>query len=155
MFRLDYISCVLTIGAVILLGQKRWQGWLVAGINSIVICDIAIRTSQFGFIPANLFCVALYAYNIVGWRKQIKLHRGFDRLSTSIDPRATHEHIDHRYDSASQAPNEQRVLISRPVAAELRLETPCCERSAPSFLESQSFLDNPAQSPSTHLLHLS
>ena len=72
MFRLDYISCVLTIGAAVLLGQKRWQGWLLAGVNSILICDIAVNTSQLGFIPANVFCIALYAYNIVGWRKQIK-----------------------------------------------------------------------------------
>jgi hypothetical protein len=55
MFRLDYISCVLTISAAILLGQKRWQGWLVAGINSVVVCDIAVNTSQTGFIPANVF----------------------------------------------------------------------------------------------------
>ena len=72
MFRLDYISCVLTIGAAVLLGQKRWQGWLVAVVNSILICDIAVNTSQLGFIPANVFCIAMYAYNIVDWRKQIK-----------------------------------------------------------------------------------
>lgn len=72
MFRLDYISCVLTIGAAVLLGQRRWQGWVVATVNSILICDIAVNTSQLGFIPANVFCIALYAYNIVDWRKQIK-----------------------------------------------------------------------------------
>ncbi len=136
MFRLDYISCVLTISAAILLGQKRWQGWLVAGINSILICDIAVNTSQLGFIPANLFCVALYAYNIMGWRKQIKVRRELDRLSPGIDSRVTPEHVDHQYDSASPLPNKQRVLVPRPDGAQLRSESFCCERSTPSFLDS-------------------
>jgi hypothetical protein len=135
MFRLDYISCVLTISAAILLGQKRWQGWLVAGINSILICDIAVNTSQLGFIPANLFCVALYTYNIVGWRKQIKAHRELDRLSPSTDSRSTPKHVDYQYDSASQPPNRLRVQIPRPDVPEFRLETFCCERSTPSSLD--------------------
>lgn len=69
MFRLDYISCVLTISSTILVGKKRWEGWVIAGINSALICVIAVNTSQLGFIPANLFCLALYAYNIWEWRK--------------------------------------------------------------------------------------
>jgi hypothetical protein len=93
MFRLDYISCVLTISATILLGKKRWQGWLIAGINSVVVCDIALNTSQLGLIPANVFCVALCTYNIVGWRKQIKAHRELDRLSPSIVCPATPAHV--------------------------------------------------------------
>jgi hypothetical protein len=110
MFRLDYISCVSTVSAAILLGQKRWQGWLVAGINSILICDIAVNTSQLGFIPANLFCVALYAYNIFGWRKQIKMRRERGQLSPSIDSGAPPpECISHQYESASQMPNKQRM----------------------------------------------
>jgi hypothetical protein len=31
---------------------------------------IAIRTSQLGFIPANVFCIALYGINLRTWRKQ-------------------------------------------------------------------------------------
>jgi hypothetical protein len=66
--RLDYISCVLTVLSTILIGRKFWQGWMVAGANSLVVCVIASRTAQFGFIPANLFCVALYSYNVWNWR---------------------------------------------------------------------------------------
>lgn len=130
MFRLDYISCVLTISAAILLGRKRWQGWLVAGINSILICDIAVNTSQLGFIPANVFCVALYAYNIVGWRKQIKTHPGPD---THL--RASSEHMDRQSGFASQQAARQTIRVSRPVVEDLRLETFCCERSIPSSLD--------------------
>ena len=67
--RLDYLSCVLTIVSTILVGRRLWEGWLLAGINSVIICVIALRTAQFGFIPANLFCIALCAVNIRSWRK--------------------------------------------------------------------------------------
>lgn len=68
MVRLDYISCVLTVLGAILLGKKLWQGWVICAINSAVVCVIGARTAQFGFIPANLFCIALYTVNLRTWR---------------------------------------------------------------------------------------
>lgn len=68
MFRLDYISCLLTILSTILVGRRMWQGWIIAGANSMIICLIGFRTTQLGFIPANLFCIAIYVHNIVQWR---------------------------------------------------------------------------------------
>ncbi len=70
MFRLDYLSCLLTIASTVLIGRRKWQGWIVAGLNSAVICVIGLRTTQTGFIPANLFCLAIYGYNILQWRSQ-------------------------------------------------------------------------------------
>jgi len=66
--RLDYVSCVLTILGTILLGKKLWQGWVVAAVNSAVVCVIGVRTAQFGFVPANLVCIALYTSNLLHWR---------------------------------------------------------------------------------------
>jgi len=71
-FRLDYISCLLTVVSTILVGRHVWHGWILAGANSAIICVIALRTSQTGFIPANLFCLALYGYNLVKWRADAK-----------------------------------------------------------------------------------
>ena len=68
MLRLDYISCVLTIVSTVLVGKKMWHGWLVAAVNSAIICVIGIRTAQFGFVPANLFCIGLYANYLTRWR---------------------------------------------------------------------------------------
>lgn len=82
MFRLDYISCILTIGSTILVGKKRWEGWIVAGFNSVLICIIAVNTAQLGFIPANLFCLALYTYNISQWRKGISKQTEHDQRNT-------------------------------------------------------------------------
>jgi len=68
MFRLDYVSCLLTIVSTVLVGRRMWQGWIIAGANSLIICFIGMRTAQLGFIPANLFCMAIYIHNIVQWR---------------------------------------------------------------------------------------
>jgi len=66
-FRLDYLSCALTILSTVLVSRKMWMGLIVAGINSGVICLIGLRTSQLGFIPANLFCIAVYVANVRSW----------------------------------------------------------------------------------------
>lgn len=65
---LDYISCLLTVASTILVGRRMWQGWLVAGVNSVIICVIGSRTGQWGLVPANVFCLAIYAYNLRSWR---------------------------------------------------------------------------------------
>lgn len=67
MVHLDYLSCVLTVLSTLLVARKMWMGLVVAGINSILICLIGLKTSQFGLIPANLFCIAVYAVNFRSW----------------------------------------------------------------------------------------
>jgi hypothetical protein len=75
MFRLDYLSCFLTILATVLVGRKSWTGLLISIVNSLIVCVIGFRTSQFGFIPANLICVCVYAFNIRSWFKKTHTHR--------------------------------------------------------------------------------
>ena len=70
MLRLDYLSCLLTVLSTILVGRKVWYGLVVAGVNSLLICIIGLKTSQLGFIPANLFCIGVYATSIRSWRRE-------------------------------------------------------------------------------------
>jgi hypothetical protein len=67
--RLDYISCLLTIASTILVGRRCWEGWLLATLNSVIICIIGIKTAQLGFIPANIFCIVMSVVNLRTWRK--------------------------------------------------------------------------------------
>lgn len=67
--RLDYLSCLLTIASTVLVGRRCWEGWALATINSVIICIIGVRTAQFGFVLANLFCIAMSAINLQSWRK--------------------------------------------------------------------------------------
>jgi hypothetical protein len=77
MFHLDYLSCLLTVLATILLARKSWIGLLIAIANSLIVCAIGLRTSQLGFIPANLFCICIYAFSMRSWLKK-KAHSNRD-----------------------------------------------------------------------------
>ena len=66
--RLDYLSCVLTIASTVLVGRRCWEGWLLATVNSVIICIIGIKTAQLGFIPANVFCIVMSVVNLRTWR---------------------------------------------------------------------------------------
>lgn len=69
MLRLDYLSCILTISSTILVGRRCWEGWALAGVNSILVCIIGFKTDQLGFIPANVFCMVMSAINLRTWRR--------------------------------------------------------------------------------------
>ena len=71
-FRLDYLSCFLTVVATILVGRKMWTGLIVSGVNSLIVCVIGLHTSQYGFIPANVFCICINAFNLRAWLKMQK-----------------------------------------------------------------------------------
>ena len=83
MFHLDYLSCFLTVLATILLGRKSWTGLVVAIGNSLIVCLIGLRTSQFAFIPANLFCIWIYASSIGPWIKERK-HTYLDQAKQHV-----------------------------------------------------------------------
>ena len=92
MFHLDYLSCCLTILATVLVGRKSWTGLLISIVNSMIVCVIGFRTSQFGFIPANLICICVYAFSIRSWVKQTHTHQtcaGSGKVR-SIALRSTH-----------------------------------------------------------------
>ena len=59
----------LTVASTILVGRRCWEGWLLAGVNSVIICVIGLRTAQLGFIPANVFCMVMSAINLRAWRR--------------------------------------------------------------------------------------
>ncbi|RZU40848.1 hypothetical protein BDD14_2334 [Edaphobacter modestus] len=69
MFQLDYLSCLLTVVATILVGKKMWTGLVVSCVNSLIVCVIGMHTAQYGFIPANVFCICINAYNLRAWSK--------------------------------------------------------------------------------------
>ena len=98
MLRLDYLSCILTIVSTVLIGRRKWQGWIVAGLNSIVISVIGLRTAQTGFIPANLFCIAIYGYNIMQWRSAAQPEKSRPAVaSDALEAYASITHAPRRF----------------------------------------------------------
>ena len=84
MFRLDYLSCFLTVVATILVGRKMWSGLVVSGVNSLIVCVIGLHTSQYGFIPANVFCICINAFNLRAWLSS-GLVKGAERSESTTD----------------------------------------------------------------------
>jgi hypothetical protein len=66
---LDYLSCLLSILSTVLVGRKLWFGLIVSIVNSLIVCVIGFHTLEFGFIPANLFCIGINAFSIRSWLK--------------------------------------------------------------------------------------
>ena len=110
MFHLDYLSCFLTVLATILLARKSWIGLLIAIVNSLIVCAIALRTSQLGFVPANLFCICIYAFNIRSWLKE-QTHTNRDQPQRQVDSVADGLRISpamqHRTDAATATEGAQ------------------------------------------------
>ena len=97
MLRLDFISCLLTILSTILVGRRMWQGWIVAGANSVIVCLIGLKTSQIGFVPANVFCLGIYGYNLVNWRSQVQEASTSDASDTdTLVPAHVHRKLPQR-----------------------------------------------------------
>jgi hypothetical protein len=90
MFRLDYISCLLTVFSTILIGRRVWQGWIIASANSVVICLIGLKTSQFGFVPANVFCLGMYGYTAMKWRSPAEPVPSDAASTEALQPSHTH-----------------------------------------------------------------
>jgi hypothetical protein len=98
MLRLDYLSCLLTIASTVLIGRRKWQGWILAGVNSLIISVIGMRTAQTGFIPANLFCIAIYGYNIVQWRAHSAAENSpLTAASDRLESHASLTHVPRRF----------------------------------------------------------
>jgi len=92
MFRLDYLSCFLTVVAAILVGRKMWSGLVVSGINSLIVCVIGLHTSQYGFIPANVFCICMNAFNLRAWLR-VQKHLSESTTDTSSESIARSKRI--------------------------------------------------------------
>ncbi|PYU27901.1 MAG: hypothetical protein DMG32_04660 [Acidobacteria bacterium] len=92
MLHLDYISCLLTILSTILIGKRLWYGWIIAAINSLVICVIGVQTAQYGFLPGNLLCIVLYAHNLSNWRPGIA-KQGAASSALNNNPEAAEESV--------------------------------------------------------------
>lgn len=124
--RLDYLSCFLTVLATVLVGRKLWTGLVVSIINSSVVCVIGIHTSQFGFIPANVFCIGMYAFSIRSWlRKQPeKLPQQAEQtasdlvaddpaMSASTQPRTRRSNPSHRNRANVRPANSLSTVFAR------------------------------------------
>jgi hypothetical protein len=126
LLRLDYLSCFLTVLATVLVGRKLWPGLIVSIVNSSIVCVIGFHTSQFGFIPANVFCIGIYAISIRSWlRKQPEKLRqealqtasgsvaDDPAMSASTQPRTRRSNLSHRKCANGSSTNSLSTVFAR------------------------------------------
>ena len=68
--RWDIISAALTLTSMLAVGQRKWQGWGLAFLNSVAVCILAVHVApkQWALIPTNVFCLVIYTRNLIKWR---------------------------------------------------------------------------------------
>lgn len=69
--RWDIISAALTFTSMLSVGQRKWQGWGLAFLNSVAVCILAVHVArkQWALIPTNVFCLVIYTRNLIMWRR--------------------------------------------------------------------------------------
>lgn len=88
--RWDIISAALTLTSMLAVGQRKWQGWGLAFVNSLAVCILAVQVEpkQWALIPTNVFCLVIYTRNLIEWRRADQ-QRSTDRPARrNSDPRA-------------------------------------------------------------------
>ena len=75
--RWDIISATLTFTSMLAVGQRKWQGWGLAFLNSVAVCILAVHVApkQWALIPTNLFCLVIYTRNLINWRRDDRQQR--------------------------------------------------------------------------------
>lgn len=69
--RWDILSAALTLTSMLAVGQRKWQGWGLAFVNSVAVCILAVHVEpkQWALIPTNVFCLVIYTRNLITWRR--------------------------------------------------------------------------------------
>ena len=75
--RWDIISAILTFTSMLAVGQRKWQGWGLAFLNSVAVCILAVHVApkQWALIPTNVFCLVIYTRNLIKWRRDDQQRR--------------------------------------------------------------------------------
>ena len=54
--------------AAYFVGRKRWQGWIVMILASVLWIVFGLRTKQYGFSVASMAFLVVYSRNLRAWR---------------------------------------------------------------------------------------
>jgi nicotinamide riboside transporter PnuC len=57
------------LGAFVV-GRKRWWGWVILLVNTVLWGVYATESHQYGFMVASFFYAPLYARNLIKWLKE-------------------------------------------------------------------------------------
>lgn len=61
-------------------GRKRWQGWIVMILASVLWIVFGLQTHQYGFAVASMAFLVVYSRNLRAWRADLSLAEPASRL---------------------------------------------------------------------------
>jgi nicotinamide riboside transporter PnuC len=72
LFRLDVLSSLISICAIVIVGRKKWWGWLfnIANVFLLTILNIRYGLWALHFLNVGLLC--MFAYNAWLWKSKSK-----------------------------------------------------------------------------------
>lgn len=62
------VLAAVGITAMLLIGRRKWYGWLVGIFAETLWTSYAIESKQYGFILASFFYACVYLKNLFAWR---------------------------------------------------------------------------------------
>lgn len=66
---MDWITGVLTVLAMELIGRKHWQGWAVGLVNQIFWFWLVVDRQMWGLLPLTAILTWRYSAVLIRWRK--------------------------------------------------------------------------------------
>lgn len=66
---MDWITGILTLIAMEMLGRKMWQGWAVGLFNQLFWITLIIQKELWGLLPLTAVLIWRYTNHLIVWRK--------------------------------------------------------------------------------------
>ena len=67
---MDWLVSILTIFQMQLIARKRWEGWLVALVNSGLWMVLVYRQQLWGLMALQLVLSAQFAFALIRWTRE-------------------------------------------------------------------------------------
>ena len=66
-YHLDWISSILSLWAIWVLGKKCWWGWLISLVNTFIFFYMNVHFKLWGLMPANIIALGIFIKNAREW----------------------------------------------------------------------------------------
>jgi len=69
-FVLDALGALLVITALLIIGEKKWWGWIFSLSAAVVYFFIGIVVGLYFLIGLNIILVCVYTRNLIKWKRE-------------------------------------------------------------------------------------
>lgn len=70
---LPWATSAFTLVGMVLIGNKRWQGWCVGLASQVLWVTFAVAFRAWGLLPLTAVLVGIYSRNLRRWRRDERM----------------------------------------------------------------------------------